>query len=479
MLKKKMLAFAMALAVMGGLLTGCGKDAGGGAQGEVNGGSQEGDDSQNQQGDTSQENTGQEGSGQESGGATESFTEKAPEEYEGTITLWAWDKASEDKVVAEFNKVYPNIKVDVISVGYADYVNKVQTGLVGGGELPDIIKAEYGFRAQMQAMDVYDYLDEAPYNLDTSLVMDYEIPCSSYNGHVVGIENSINTAGFAYKKDLAEQYLGTSDPDKLQEMLATWDDYVELGKKVYEESNGEVSLITAWGDMQDYLLNLGDEPLSEDGKATDYLLNQLPEKRYDLFQKMLAGNTFDKNIAQIYEPGYLSSYADDKHIFYLCSTWHSTAYIDGNDGENDGRWHIITPPDGPINLGGTNDGIWKDSPNKELAWQYLKWISLTEEGGETCIGARGYYIPYKPFIENHDWSQDLTTLYGDQNTAQLFAVDMAAKVKVRKPEFYYNEIKYSFETVERLLMQNPDMPLDEYKELVRQEFSNNCPDMTF
>lgn len=417
--------------------------------------------------------------GESNGETEEVFTEKDPEEYEGKITVWAWDKAAEDNVVAEFNKVYPNIEVEVVAVGYSDYVNKVQTGLAGGGGLPDIIKAEYGFRAQMQQMEVYDYLDEAPYNLDTSEIMDYEIPCSSYNGHVVGIENSINTAGFAYKTDLAEKYLGTSDPEEIQEMLSSWDAYIELGSKVYEESNGEVFLLASWGDMQDYTLNWGDEPFTEDGKATDYLLNELPEKRYELFQQMNENHTFDPSIAQIYDPTYLSSYADDNHIFYLCSTWHASAYIDANDGENNGRWRVITPPDGPINLGGTNDGIWKDSPNKELAWQYLKWISLSVEGGEACIGARGYYIPYKPFIESHDWSQDNIPLYGDQNVSELFAVDMAETVKVRIPEVYFNEIKTSFETIELMLKDDPSISLEEYKELVKQELANNCPDMTF
>ena len=446
----------MAVTMVGGMFAGCG-----GGETESNDG----------------ENVKEVQGTQEAADDGKVFEQKNPEEYSGTITVWAWDKASEDKVVAEFNKVYPNIKVDVVSVGYSDYLNKVQMTMAGGGEAPDIIKAEYGFRAQMQQLDVFDYLDEAPYDLDTTQIMDYEIPCSTYNDHIVGIENSINTAGFAYKTDLAEKYLGTSDPEELQGMLSTWDDYIELGKKVYEESNGEVTLLASWGDIQDYTLNVGDEAFSENGAATDYLLNQLPEKRYDLLQKMFEANTFDKSIAQIYDPSYLSSYSDDNHIFYLCSTWHGTAYIDANDGENNGRWHIITPPDGPINLGGTNDGIWKESPNKELAWQYIKWISLSEEGGEACVGARGYYIPYKPFIENHDWSSDSTALYGDQNTAQVFAVDMASKVKVRKPETYYNEIKSAFESVEIALLQNQEMTLDEYKELVKQEIATNCPDL--
>lgn len=413
----------------------------------------------------------------DAGDAAAVFEDKDPSSYSGTITIWAWDKASEDKVVAEFNKVYPNIKVEVVSVGYSDYINKVQTALAGGGELPDIIKAEYGFRAQMQGLDVFDYLDQAPYTLDTSNIMDYEIPVSSYSGHIVGIENSVNTAGFAYKKDLAEKYLGTSDPAELQAMFTTWDDYINKGKEVYDASSGTVNLIASWGDMSDYLYNWGDNALTENNKATDYLLNTLPDKRYDLLQKMFADNTVDKNIAQIYDASYLKSYSDQNHIFYLCSTWHKTAYIDSNDGENNGNWRIITPPDGPINLGGTNDGIWKDSPNKELAWQYIKWISLSTDGGNACIKARGYYIPYKPFINEHDFSADMDPFFGDQNTAQLFAKDMAADVLVRQPEIYFNQIKTSFETVEIALMQDLSISKEDYKKLLKQEIMNNCPDL--
>jgi multiple sugar transport system substrate-binding protein len=419
---------------------------------------------------------GGQGAQEDSGGGPDAFADRDPASYSGAVTLWAFDKNSEDAVVAKFNEVFPNLTVDVVAVGYPDYMNKVQTTLAGGGELADIVKAEYGFRAQMQALDIYDYLDEAPYNLDRSLVMDYEVPVSSFNGHIVGIENSINSAGFAYKVDLAEKYLGTSDPDEIEAMLPTWDAYIAKGREVFEQSGGGVRLIAAWGDVSDYTLNWGDDRLTEGNRATDYLLNALPEKRYRLLGEMLANNVVDKAITQIYDPAYLAAYADDSHIFFLCSTWHETAYIDPNDGDTDGRWRLITPPDGPINLGGTNDGIWKGSPNKELAWQYLKWISLSEEGGEACIGARGYYIPYKPFIAAHDFSKDSNPFFGAQNVAQAF-VDFAPDVKVRMPERYFNQIGDSFAAVELAIVQGQELSLEQYKELVRQEIMNNCPEL--
>lgn len=49
--------------------------------------------------------------------------EKAPADYKGEITFWAWGDY-ESKLIPEFNKDYPNIKVNVVVVPNADYGKK-------------------------------------------------------------------------------------------------------------------------------------------------------------------------------------------------------------------------------------------------------------------------------------------------------------------------------------------------------------------
>ena len=67
-------------------------------------------------------------------------------------------------------------------------------------------------------------LSAEPYNFDESTIFDYFGPlCKDENGAFVCIPMDISTAGMAYKKDVAENYLGTSDRKELEAMLSDWE----------------------------------------------------------------------------------------------------------------------------------------------------------------------------------------------------------------------------------------------------------------
>ena len=109
-------------------------------------------------------------------------------------------------------------------------------------EVITILCGEYNFRAQLFKMDILENLEEAPYNLDRTQVMDYELPLSTYNGKIIGLEGSITAGGIAYKAPLAKQYLGTDSVADLEKSLATWDDMIAAGKMVQEKSGGKAYL---------------------------------------------------------------------------------------------------------------------------------------------------------------------------------------------------------------------------------------------
>ena len=263
--------------------------------------------------------------------------EKAPADYSGNVSMWYWDKASEDKIVGEFNKVYTNIKVDVVAVGYDDYVNKVQTSIAAGTEISDILVAEMGFRGRLMKMDVLENLEAAPYNLDKTKFLDYVPAIASYNGNVVGVDTAINSAGLAYKAALAKQYLGTDDPAELEKLLPTWDAFVAKGKEVQAKSGGKVFLVSCWADLQEYFNNFGTDPYTADNKATPFALDTRATERYNLLTAMLAGKTVDKSIPDHYTPADNASFTKDNHIFYNSATWGVNYVLKANDPKSVGR----------------------------------------------------------------------------------------------------------------------------------------------
>lgn len=409
---------------------------------------------------------------------TASATSVAPADMKGSCSIWTWD-TSEKGVIADFNKTYPNVKVNIVSVNYDDYMNKVQTSIAGGADVGDILCGEYNFRTQLFKMDILDNLDGAPYNVDKSNIMDYEIPLCSYNGHIVGLEGSITAGGLAYKAPLAKKYLGTDDVATMEKNFATWDDVINAGKKVQQESGGKVFLIHSWADVQEILDSAGNEALTQNNKPTSYLLNTMPEERYKILTSMLKNNVFDRTISDHYTPAMNSAVADNNHIMLDSATWTCAYVIAPNDKNGQGRWREMVAPGGPFNCGGTTYGIYKNSKNKDAAWAYLKWAYYSKEGGEANLQARNFFPPYKPLQETHDYSKDKNEYFAPQNLSGKFYKEMAPKITVRAPEYYSNQIKAAFKTVETAVINDKSnsITLEKYKTLVRNEIKNNCPDL--
>lgn len=129
-----------------------------------------------------------------------------------------------------------------------DYMTKLQTSYVSGMELPDIILGEMAWRGTLFEMNICENLEEAPYNLDRSEMVPSSVPLvSDQNGKILGVEMQVTPAGFAYKRDLAKEYLGTDDPQKVGEMIKDWDSFLAVGEQVKEKSGGKVKMMASLG----------------------------------------------------------------------------------------------------------------------------------------------------------------------------------------------------------------------------------------
>ena len=221
-------------------------------------------------------------------------------------------------------------------------------------------------------------LEEDPYNLDRSEMVSSSVPLSSdMNGNIVGVDTQVTPSGFAYKRDLAKEYLGTDDPAEVGEMIKDWDSFLEVGKQVSEKSGGKVKMMASLGDV---LLCTISQNVVDYVDGTNVNITEKMTKPLEITMKLRdAGIIGD---LELYSAAWYSAYASDDILFYECAAWAPSAVIKPNDQDDDGNWAIALPPEGSFNQGGTTVSIYKDSPNKEAAWAYLKYTFFSEEGAE-------------------------------------------------------------------------------------------------
>ena len=359
---------------------------------------------------------------------------------EGELTVWDWNSAYEEEMYPEFQKVYPNIKINYVTVAHGDYMQKLQSAIATGTDVPDIIFGEGAWRGKLFDMDILENLEAAPYNIDRNDMMDYlHDGMSNFRGEIVGVDQSLAPAGFAYRRDLAKEYFGTDDPDEVYEKISTWDKFIETGLEVQEKSGGAVTMLSGFGDVL-YATRLQNCQDYIDGNVID-----ITERMQEPLETAI--KVRDAKIIGDHEmdtPSWMADFASGNNIFFPAAPWACEWHIAANDPDGSGNWALTKAPESGYTRGGTSVGIYKDSPNKEAASAYLKWIYFSVDGSIASRDAIGQYISLKACYEGEDAIYNEPGAYdeffGGQNLAKYFIEEIIPDITATQKETAYETV---------------------------------------
>lgn len=400
-----------------------------------------------------------------------------PTNIEGEIVVWDWDEAFLTTMVPEFNKVFPNVKVKYTVVNNNDYMQKLQSGIASGSEVPDVILGEMNFRGQLFDLDVLDNLEQAPYHFSKDQLLDYLPPLlSNTKGELVGVDQSITPAGLGYRRDLAKEYLGTDDPNELSTLLPDWNAFIQKGIEVKEKSGGAVTMIASFDDAYRVLKGQTEQPYINGSTI------ELTERMKVPFEKLFAMR--DAGILGKYEgytPGWNASFAKGDNIFYPMAPWSPKWNVQANDPDGIGRWGLMAAPEGGFTYGGTSVSVYKNSKNKEAAWAYIYFCYLSSEGMETNYKKLGNMPGIKSFFEEHrDWLEAGTELdqFFNQNLSLTFYDDIVPEVTGSTQTKYDSIVQTAFNSLFPLWMKDTSIGVDGALEQFKEAVKNQAPEAT-
>lgn len=292
---------------------------------------------------------------------------EANTELTGTLTYWTYtDNAYQ--LTNEFAKKYPNVTVDVQVFGGDEYKTKIVTALQDGTNVPDIFDLEEGY--------VYEFLDSSLI-ADLSYIGIEELTANYYGYQIASMKDSSgnfkcltfmsNPVLFWYLRDACEKWLGTSDPAEISAMITCWDDMLQLQKKVWEESNGEVAVFGTIGEMPK-VSAFSFDPLVQNGELV------ITQDWIDLIDE----------IRNFYESGcdpeygswsgeWATAWNSGKLLFRTMPSWDF--FTDWS--VNEGNVGVAVPFKASFE-GQTCLCVYNKSPNKELAGEFLKYIASDE-----------------------------------------------------------------------------------------------------
>ncbi|MFD2334358.1 ABC transporter substrate-binding protein [Cohnella sp. GCM10020058] len=353
----------------------------------------------------------------------------APSALSGKLVIWTFFDQVND-MAAKFMEKNPGVQVEVKMFPGDQYQTKLLTALQSGKDLPDIFDLERGyigkfidskFLADLSALGAEDLVkDYVPYVQGLG---------RSSDGKLKAISDHSSPGGFWYLKETAKKYLGTDDAAEIGAMVSDWDKLIETGKKVYDQSGGKVHLIESANDLFDIMA------YNTDAWVKDGALNIDPKWKdtYAVQQKIRESNVDAK--LDFMSAGWGTALNSGTVVLTSMPAW-AGFMIDNKDDKAVGKFGVAPAPLG-FYTGGTYRGIYDKSPNKELAYEFIKYIASSE--WQTYNLGKTGNMPGLATVYQDNMDSFKSTFFGDQNILKPY-YDTVAKMPALSADKYGEEI---------------------------------------
>jgi len=299
--------------------------------------------------------------------------------YNGTIDHY---KAAKDGLEAK----YPGLQIETQEFGYLDAHANILNALNSGVGVPDLANFDVDYVGDF-ADGMADLTERmAPY---ADKFVPIALKLAGHDGKLLGMPQDNEPVHFAYRKDIFDQY-GITEDD-----LATWEGFVEAGKKLWKDSGNKIHMIAM--DSPGSQLPLGGAPhqnheafLHESGfpgvffnKEDDKVIIDTPEAiaGIEVFKSIL-----DPDVALIFQDpnATIAAYKAGLIASQICPAWYPLG-LRGNLPDESGLWRIMRLP--ALKDGGqrwafhvpTVTGIPQQAANPDAAWGIMYEAQLTKE----------------------------------------------------------------------------------------------------
>lgn len=375
------------------------------------------------------------GSGE--GKATANDTSKSDAAVTEGQKLVVWTLAADLKQFAEkFKETNPGVEMEVVEIAPADYPTKVEAALLGGAKEPDIIVGEPQMLGSMFEAGFFEDLNQAPYNAQdyAGQIVDYVWEVGQDEAGIQrAISYQITPAGFFYRRDIAQTVFGTEDPNEIGKLFADYPSIVEAGKKLKAagyrifasdaETNsfsgdsawvidGKLNVAQSRYDYMDLCTELYQQDLTAYAAQWAAPWYQAMGGPVPILTAATQWGTDDMNVWDSESFGAATEGMDTTEVFaFGLPSWGVLTMRD-NVGETSGLWGVCSGPAYGFG-GGTYIGISAQSERKELAWEFLKFITLNEETADWWIEkSQGDTVSLVAALEKH--ADDENAVYGGQ-----------------------------------------------------------------
>ena len=190
------------------------------------------------------------------------------------------------------------------------------------------------------------------------------------------------------------------------------------------------------------------------------------------YVKTIHDNGYDLDVSE-WDPEWTAAVEDGSVFCFVLPTWGYSFVIKQNAQSSSGKWGLCEGPNPYVN-GGTWLGIYKDSPNKEAAWDFLSYMTLNKDV------LKDYSVTYGEYVDLKSADEELARVDGEdtlngQNIYQVYNKVMAENPHVTITQ-YDEQINAAYKSAVRSYAEGK-LTKEKAIEQFKADVSNAYPDL--
>ncbi len=477
-MKKRLLALTMAMIMVAGTLAACSGDSGQTTDGTTPG-TEDGSGS-NEGGDTPDPGEGDTPI-QDDGSVKDAAIMEAPTPSDSweKIYYYSWNDefGSRMQYVLDAHPEYADY-VEYVNLGVSGtdgtYQTAVDTAMQGGDKYPSIIAMDN---------DVAKYYTETDNTLALSSIgitdemyanaYKYTVDYATYNGELKALTWQAAPGCFTYRASIAEDVLGATTPDEVQEYVKDWDTFFATADTMkaagYSMLSGPDDVKYAIWDQQTKpwitVAADGSETLTLDGAVTEY---------FETAKKLYDGGYTDKT--SMWSDAWSANFEGDVFGYFGC-TWFvywCIATTEDSATSTYGDWRVCR---GPVDYhwGGTYVAVMKDCPNTELAAYLVYALCCDEDIMYTLACDTLDFVNNKAVIEKEIANGDgSAAILGGQNPVEVWA-EAAKGIDLSNSTYLDASLKAIMDKASEGYNAGTYATVDEAVQYVKDQVGNDYP----
>ena len=325
-----------------------------------------------------------------------------------------------------WEKLYPQVKVKLVSLQIDDHHNSMTTALAAGARLPDVMAIDFRYVGSFAESKGMEDLLQPPYGAGqyrAQFVPFTFVQATSSRGTLGAMPADLGPGTLFYRKDLMNK-AGIKETDLTQ----SWESYIAAGKKLKAATG--TYLLAGASDLADIVIraNLkGGEGIYFGDKGQVLVDSPRFVKAFELAKAARVAGIDARTVAWTGE--WAEGFKRDKVASQMMGSWLSGHLAKWLAPDSKGQWRAANLPAGALaSYGGSFYGVPKKAANKTQAWEFIKFMTVNKDIQLHSLKEIGAFPALKAAYAD-PMMDEPQPYFGGQKT-RILARDTAAKIPV-------------------------------------------------